>query len=192
LHQRTTGKNKRKLILSKKILPLLSRLFSIYREIDVPKSLYQFISAAQMKSIDIPFQSPNFWILNRKQIGLIFATLSTKFEIARSTLEVSRSNVVQSIFAIALYRSIECRLIDFSSTDEFRSIKFKVDRSICLGWFSKWYGQTWTLEVMKIILDVFSSRSRMFWTSFQLRPTNKTKHNKTLYLQHKLGITYVN
>jgi hypothetical protein len=120
-----------------------------------------------------------FWILNCKQIGLISATLSAIFEITRSTLEFSRSNVARSIFNVALCRSIACRMIDFSSIDEFRSIDYKVDWSICLGRFSKWQEQTWTLEVMEIILDVFSSLSRMFWTSFQLRPANKTKHKST-------------
>jgi hypothetical protein len=158
---------------------LFSRLLSINREFDVSRSLHQSILAAQMKSVDIPFQSPNFWILNRKQIGFISANLSAKFEIARLTLEFARSDVARSIFAVALCRSIKCRSIYFSSTDEFWSINYEVDQSISLGRFSKWQGQTWTLEVMEIILDVFSGLSRMFWTSFQLRPVNKTKHKNT-------------
>jgi len=145
----------------------------------VSRSLHQSILAAQMKSVDIPFQSPNFWILNRKQIGFISANLSAKFEIARLTLEFARSDVARSIFAVALCHSIKCSLIDFSSIDEFQSIDYKVDWSICLGRFSKWQGQTWTLEVMEIILDVFSGLSRMFWTSFQLRLVNKKKHKNT-------------
>jgi len=78
-------------------------------------------------------------------------------------------------------RSIDpwSRSIDFSSTDEFRSIDYKVDRSICLGQFSNWQEQTWTLEMIEIILDVFSGLSRMFWISFQLRLENKIKHKST-------------
>jgi hypothetical protein len=46
---------------------------------------------------------------------------------------ISQSNIARSIL---LCRSIACRMIDFSSTDEFRSIYYKVNRLICLGQFS--------------------------------------------------------
>jgi len=47
----------------------------------------------------------------------------------------------------------------------------------------------------QIALDVFSGLIQVFWTRFQLRPENKTKHknyNNTLYIQQELGLTNAN
>jgi hypothetical protein len=119
------------------------------------------------------------WILNHIKIGLISAALSIRFEIVRSTLQVARSIFLLPYVARShVAWSIFLRLINF-------------DRSISLGRFSNWQEQTWTLKMIEIILDLFSSLSRMFWISFQLRPirqNTKAQQNIIFTTQTKYNI----
>jgi len=120
------------------------------------------------------------WILNRPKIVSISTYFFEIFQFARSTREVTLSTFARSILLLPCVArsyvawSIFLRLMNFD-----RSIDYKVDRSICLSWFFNWPEQTWTLEMIETILNVFSGPRQMFWISFQLRPENKTKHKST-------------
>jgi hypothetical protein len=133
----------------------------------------QSISAAQMKSVNISFQSHNL-ILNFESHKDWVDIYSFIRKIWNRSIDPRSCSID---FAIALCRSIACRMIDFSSTDEFRSIDYKVDRFALADYPTG--RSNWTLEMIEIIIDVFSSLNRMFWICFQLRHENKTKHKST-------------